>query len=190
MEILTARSIRLLHRSAPTRFRLPILRVTIAAMKPRCLLCLVLLFLAVGCATETRSFNLAVKNDTAQSISMWTVKEHGPPEDGWLSPEQIAVIPNGPSDDKLPREIIKPGQAAVNRIPIKGEFDKESGEAYVRIYEGVPTLNQMLAMDKGSLNRLDIRIQPGNNSFVIEDDNGIMRAKEAPLPKQWTQPQK
>jgi hypothetical protein len=145
-------------------------------MKTRLLLAVPLLLMAIGCSTETRTFEVSVQNRTSKPISLWTVKEYGPPETAWLSPEQVAVLANPPADDQLPGQVIPPGQTAINKTPLEGKFDKIRGRAFARIYEGTPTLTQMLAIDRGSLSRLDLPLQPGFNSFIIEDDGGLITA--------------
>lgn len=142
----------------------------------RFLLSVPLLLLAIGCSTETRTYEVSVQNRTSKPISLWTVKEYGPPEAAWLSPEQVAVLANPPADDQLPGQIIAPGQTAISKKPIEGTFDKVRGRAFARIYEGTPTLAQMLAIDRGSLSRLDLPLQPGFNGFVIKDDGGLLSA--------------
>jgi hypothetical protein len=151
-------------------------------MKPCYALCIALLAV-VGCTTETRSYEIAVKNDTSKPITMWTVKENGPLEDAWMSPEDFGMMVSPPPDDKLPRKVIPPGKTISNRAPLPGEFDKSRGRAYVRIYEGVPTLSQMLAIDRSSLDRLDLLLAPGPNSFIITESGGALTFDKGPLPR-------
>ena len=139
-------------------------------------LCLSVL-LMIGCSNEERAFQVSVQNKTSKPISMWTIKENGPDELQWVSPEQLAMMPNPPIDEKLPRQVIPPEALAVSQTPLVGEFDKLRGRAYLRIYEGTPTLSEMLAIDRGSMTRLDLLLQPGTNSFVIENKTGILAAR-------------
>jgi hypothetical protein len=130
----------------------------------------------IGCTTETRSYQVAVVNKTSQPLTIWMVKEHGPMQEGWLSPEEIAKLANPPADDQLPDQVVPPGRTAALGKAKEGEFDKGRGRAVLRVYSGTPSLTQMLAIDRGSMSRLDVPLEPGANNVVIQDTNGIMQA--------------
>ncbi len=149
--------------------------VKIECMKLRYILLLPLLVASVGCMTEKRSYQVTVENKLSRPVTVWLVKEYGPMEDGWLSPEQIATLANPPADDHLPAVVLPPGRHA-DRGPINGSFDPVHGRAYLRVYSGTPTLTEMLAIGKGSLSRMDLLLQPGANAFEIDDDDGLMKA--------------
>jgi hypothetical protein len=141
------------------------------------ILCVALLGMSVGCMTEKRVYQVSVHNDLAEPITVWLVKEYGPVEQGWESPEDVAV--NNPiTDDQMPAIKVPPGKTA-SRGPVEGEFDKSKGRAYLRVYLGTPTLTEMLAMGKGSLSRLDLLLQPGSNAFVVDDEVGRIVGKPA-----------
>lgn len=135
-----------------------------------------LLFSAIGCSSEQRHYELSVENQLAKPITFWLVKQHGPMEDGWLSPEQIATLAAPPEDDQLPAVVVPAGKTASTRGPVTGEFDKARGRAFMRVYSGTPTLTEMLAVGRGSANRLDVPLRPGRNRVVIHDRNGLMDA--------------
>ncbi len=142
------------------------------------ILCVALLGMSVGCMTEKRVYQVSVKNDLAEPITVWLVKEYGPVETGWESPEDVAVS-HPITDDSLPAIRVPPGKTA-SRGPIEGDFDKSQGRAYLRVYLGTPTLTEMLAMGTGSLSRLDLLLQPGANAFVVEDEVGKLVGKPVP----------
>jgi hypothetical protein len=156
-------------------------------MNPRHFLIVPMLAITVGCMTERRSYQVAVENKLDHPISFWLVKEHGPTEPGWLSPEQVATEANPPADDNLPAVVVPPGKTATTRGPIEGDFDKERGKAIVRVYAGTPTLTQTLAIGRGSLGRIDVPLQPGPNHLIVRDNNGVMEAVK-PQQQQQEQP--
>jgi hypothetical protein len=157
-------------------------------MNPRPFLIVPLLAVTVGCMTERRSYQVAVENKLDHPISFWLVKEHGPMESGWISPEQLATEVNPPGDDNLPAVVVPPGKTASTRGPIEGDFDKDRGKALVRVYAGTPTLTQTLAIGRGSLSRLDVPLQPGVNHLLVQDNNGMMEAVKQPLPQRAPEP--
>jgi hypothetical protein len=133
-------------------------------------LCVALLGMSVGCMSEKRVYQVSVRNDLAEPITVWLVKEYGLVEAGWESPEDVAVE-NPITDDRMPAITVPPGKTA-SRGPIEGRFDKFKGRAYLRVYLGTPTLTEMLAMGKDSLSRLDLLLQPGANAYVVNEQVG------------------
>ena len=131
--------------------------------------------MAIGCSIERRSYQVAVQNKLDKPITFWLTKEHGPLEEGWLSPEQEAMRTDAPPEDKLPKVIVPPGKTAVTPKPIEGDFDRDHGRAILRVYSGTPTLTETLAIGRGSLSRVDVPLEPGANHIIIQDINGAMR---------------
>jgi hypothetical protein len=131
--------------------------------------------MVIGCSTERRSYQVAVQNRLDKPITFWLTKEHGPMEEGWLSPEQEAMRADEPPEDKLPKVVVPPGKTAVTPKPIEGDFDRGQGRAILRVYSGTPTLTETLAIGKGSLSRVDVPLEPGSNHIVIQDINGTMK---------------
>lgn len=159
--------------------------VIMLAMKPS-LLYLLLLVVGTGCYTEQRAYQVSVHNQLAQPITCWMVKEDGPQENGWLSPEDIGVA-NPVSDDRLPDVIVPAGKTA-SCGPILGKFDKERGRAYLRVYAGTPTLTEMLAIGRNSMSRLDLLLEPGPNAFTIDAPAGILTASKTAATQPSPQP--
>jgi hypothetical protein len=146
------------------------------------LLTLLLLSTAVGCSTERHSYDVAVENQFSKPITFWLVKDHADAkdriemEDGWLSPEDVGMLQSPPPDKKMPQVVVPPGKTATTPKPISGTFEKGRDHATLRVYSGTPSLSETLAIDRGSLDRLDIPLEPGRTRIVIRDKHGFMDA--------------
>jgi hypothetical protein len=119
----------------------------------------------LGCAGE-RTYEVTVRNDTPGPVLIWLYKDGGPSEDGWKSPEDLAIESpkaNEPSGWRM----IEPN-VVVTAGPIKGQFDSDSN-AVLRAYRGVHTFNQLLAINGQNGDRIDVKLSPGDNSFLIKD---------------------
>jgi hypothetical protein len=145
---------------------------------PFFILCIALLSMSVGCMTEKRVYQVSVHNQLAQPITVWLVKQYGPLEQGWESPEDVAVS-HPITDDLLPSIVVMPGTTRKSGA-IVGRFDKDKGRAYLRVYLGTPTLTDMLAIGEGSLSRLDLLLQPGANAFDIDEEVGRITGNRVP----------
>ena len=157
-------------------------------MKLRSLLCLGLLSIAAGCFNQTLSYSLSVKNSLSKPVSICTTKYHGPDEDGWESPEELADVTRPAADNRPPGVVIPPGRTVTNNT-LTGSFDRETGQAILRVYAGTPNLSQMNAISRGSINRLDVPLYPGWNGLVIGSDaDGYMTATRLDAPTQSGHP--
>jgi hypothetical protein len=146
-------------------------------MNLRPLLSLAMLSLLIGC-TETRRYTLAVRNSLNTPVSICLTKMYGPEESGWESPEQMAAPPHPASDQATPGTHIPPGKTA--KLPeITGQFDRNRGRAILRIYAGDLTLSQMNAVSSGSVNRIDVPLDRGENRVEIKEaeDGGMTAVK-------------
>lgn len=128
----------------------------------RTIIALSLLCLTVGCAS-TRSYDVAVKNQTDDWLTIGLVKEGGPIQKDWESPE--SAVSNDRKPSALMWEHVPPGKTA-DTGAIKGRFFPDS-QAVLRIYEGKLGLEGMMAISRGQPNRLDISLHPGLNRFEI-----------------------
>jgi hypothetical protein len=130
----------------------------------------VLLWMAVsataGCS-ETRLYQLSVRNDLPVPVTVCLTKSKGSAEAGWVSPEQLALPPHPASDNTPPGFVIPPGRVA-NRPQVQGEFDPSTGRAYLRVYQGTPGLNEMIGIGPDSPRRVDVLLHSGPNRFTIE----------------------
>ena len=128
----------------------------------RILTAAVLLGVLVGCA-ETRTYQVSVKNNTGDPITIGLVKEGEPFEPQWASPEDAAIDGYEPS----PRmwAAIPPGKTA-DTGSVQGKFD-QNAQAYLRVYQGSLNLSGILAISRGQPNRIDIPLHPGMNQFTV-----------------------
>jgi len=141
----------------------------------RLFLPLVALLLIVGCAsTNKESFELAVKNQTGTPISIWLTKDGPPAEDGWESPEQLALRPQ---TSTFGFRTIEPGKVA-QAGPLTGRF-APGVNAWLRVYQGLHTLDEILAISRGSHDRLDYLLSPGRHQITVVEQNGRLVALEA-----------
>src|SRR5688500_3931362 len=94
-----------------------------------------LIVLPVGCSA--RSYDVTVRNDLNQPITVWLTKSGPPAEANWLSPEQMAIGENtGPG--RLSGVTIPAGKIAETG-KVKGKFPKGTS-AILRVYVGQHTL--------------------------------------------------
>lgn len=126
------------------------------------------LLLMVGCAsTRTETFELSVKNQTNTPISIWLTKDGPPAEQGWESPEQLAL---GPSTSTYSFRVLEPGKVA-HAGPLTGRF-APGVNAWLRVYQGLHKLDEILAISRGSTDRLDYLLPPGRHQITITVQNG------------------
>ena len=133
----------------------------------------------VGCASQTYQYQVSVVNHGAKPITVWLLKENSDPQKGWVSPEQVALSEPA-TDNHLPDVVVPPGKTAT-RPTLLATFDNPHGRAVLRVYNGTPTLTEMLAINRGDQQRLDLALEPGMNAFVISDEDGQMNVtRETP----------
>ena len=136
-------------------------------MKVLALLCGLAL---VGCAPKV-SYDVTVKNDLAQPVTLWLTKPPGSPlERAWLSPEDIARGVR-PGNEKITGVVLPPGKTGRTGA-VKGEFPDEM-RAILRVYLGQHPLSELLAMSRGH-GRIDVDLEPGHNELVVRERDGRM----------------
>lgn len=140
-------------------------------------LILLLALAAVGCSdTKTHRFQVSVKNATDRPITVWLVKEGPPVEQGWRSPEQMAIsVPD--HEERIGGRVVPPGKTA-DTGTVTGRFEPHS-YAWLRVYDGPTHLSEILATSKGNPARLDIPLDPGVSRIVITDKAGRISATTA-----------
>ena len=125
----------------------------------------------VGCAPQARLYNVSVKNDTANPITVNLTKDGPPVEEAWASPEDIAggKIKIGP-ESRLSYQTLQPGKTqGVHGIP--GQFDAKT-HAILRVYRGGDLqIRDMLKLSPG-LDRQDVVLGDGDNRFIVRDAGG------------------
>ncbi len=135
---------------------------------------LALLTLAGGCAsTKTGTFQVTVTNRTAGPISVGFVK-HGPPlEKNWDSPEAIAIA--APRlGDKHWGTLILPNESR-SLGPQSGVFEKGSFPL-LRIYRGDLTINELLAINRQSPDRISVPLLIGKGFVTVLDHQNKITA--------------
>jgi hypothetical protein len=136
---------------------------------------LLLLCTLVGCAS-TRTYEVSIKNDTTEPVTIGLVKEGDPFERSWVSPEDAAIAQQEP--DSSMWASIPPGKTADTGL-ISGRFNP-SAQAILRIYEGKLNLSGILAISRGQPNRLDIALHPGMNRFTVTQPGTQLEAMPGP----------
>jgi len=132
-------------------------------------------FLALTCL----AFNISVKNESAQPIIVWLTKLGGPVEDGWRSPEDVAIN-FVVGEEPLGGVVVARGNTAETGQR-KGKFDSGS-RAVLRVYKGQMTLSEILANGSDSPNRTDVMLDPGISRFVVRDASGKLSVQHADAP--------
>jgi hypothetical protein len=132
--------------------------------------------LTVGCSsTREYSFNITVRNESPGPVTIWLTKEGPPIEQGWRSPEQVAVQAPG-HEERISGVLVPPGKTA-STGPIKGKFE-EGSSAWLRIYDGkYPHFSDLLAVSPKSSKRVDQPLDPGVNRLVVKTRNGTIYAE-------------
>ena len=135
-------------------------------------------FLAGCSSTRTEVFEVTVKNNTRQPLSAGLVK-NGPIESHWNAPSQIAI--HEPTMVKKHwGTLIEPGQTATLG-PQNGKFS-EGIVAFLRVYMGDETIEELLSVSSNSPLRVDVPLYPGKSAFVITYEAGRLKAEAAEQP--------
>jgi hypothetical protein len=142
-----------------------------------CLLPVVLL--VVGCA-ETRTFQVAVRNETSQPLTLGIAKEGGKYEPQWQTPEQAAVHASGDDERGWDSVVVPPGETR-SAGPVKGDFSG-GALATVRVYAGELELSDVLAISRDSPNRVDVPLDEGRNAIIIREEAGKLVHERVKLP--------
>lgn len=138
---------------------------------------LLLVVFAVGCSGPTQTYNVTVRNDLNQPITVWLTKNGPPAEANWLSPEQIAVG-EGPAGGRMAGTPVPSGKIAETG-KISGKFPAGTN-AILRVYVGQHTLDELLAMSRRNSSRLDVMLSPGETNLIVREEGGKLSAEPAP----------
>ena len=131
--------------------------------------CLMLTVVAAGCGSS-KSYQVEVKNQTSQPVTLWLTKDGPPKEEGWFSPEELGAMPENarPGYDLA---IVPPGRTG-ETAKISGEFPKGTN-AVLRVYEGQKELFHLLEDAKaGRSERADQVLKPGMNRLSVVEHAG------------------
>ncbi len=132
----------------------------------------------VGCSVPTRTYEISVKNEMTQPITVWVTKSGPPVKRRWLSPEQLATYVNPPGDPIAGRAV--PPSKTAHAGPLVGHFP-EGTEAILRVYLGQHTLDELLAMGVRNSDRVDVTLSPGRSAYLVHEANGKMQVDPAPM---------
>jgi hypothetical protein len=135
--------------------------------------------LLVGCA-ETRSFQIAVRNETSQPLTVGLVKEGGKYEPQWQSPEQAAVRTDSRDERGWDSVVVPPGETR-SAGPVKGDFSNMA-LATLRVYAGDLQLNDVLAVSRDSPDRIDVPLDEGRNAIIVREEGGKLAYAKVKLP--------
>jgi hypothetical protein len=133
------------------------------------------LVLSGGCA-QTRRYNVQVMNRTSEPITIGLAKEGGPFEAHLASPEELALSTPASDENLWPSEVVTPGRIGYTRI--EGKFDGKS-ELTLRVYGGKRDLSEVLAVARGSSERVEtiLRPEPAMNKFIVTRQENKLHAE-------------
>lgn len=136
-------------------------------MKPLGLLLLAALL--TGCTPmQIRSYDLTVRNQTAQPLTIWLTKNGPAWERGWKSPEDLA-IESPAASEPIAGVVVPPGRSA-RTGKVTGKFAPAT-DAVLRIYRGQRSFNELLAISRDSPDRIDYILPAGQSVLVVEQDS-------------------
>ena len=93
-------------------------------------------------------------------------------ERSWASPADLAIAtPLG----RVPKwgDVLPAGAKA--RTTIEGGF-YAGGVGFLRVYRGEPAASDLLAMRPGTVDCVEMPLEPGQNDFVVENVAGKLSA--------------
>jgi hypothetical protein len=145
---------------------------------------LVVPLLALGCARQ-QSYQVAVRNESEAPLTVGLVKEGGTFESEWASPEEIAAATRADEQRKWDAATVQRGQTGVAG-PIKGTFGDDA-RAVLRVYAGGAEMDEemdeLMAISRGSPDRIDVPLRPGRNAIIVRREKGRLVYERANLPR-------
>jgi hypothetical protein len=141
-----------------------------------------------GCSpTQTRKFDVTVRNQTPGPLTLSLAKDGPPYEPTWATPEDVA------KESPRLREDWRRTPGGMSALPagrvadvrgLTGQF--ESGtHAYLRVYAGELNISEMLSKSPGSPDRVDVPLVPGTNEITIVLEGTHLKAQiNQPVPHQ------
>jgi hypothetical protein len=139
---------------------------------------LALLLLLPACSGPSRTFDITVKNDLARPITIWLTKSGAPSEEGWRSPEDLAMTSSPQREPRLPGIVLDPGKRG-DTGRVNGHFPQGT-QAILRVYLGEHKLSELLAMSRSSTQRIDVPLTPGKNRLVVHERHGAVAVDPMP----------
>ena len=138
------------------------------------------LLLLAGCA-RTRTYQIAVRNESSQPITIGVAKEGGKYDPQWASPEDAALHTESHNERGWQSVVVPKGKTGYAR-PLKGKFPS-GDEPMLRVYAGDLLLSDVLAVSHGSPSRVDVPLSPGRNAIIIHDRLGRLDYERVPVPQ-------
>jgi hypothetical protein len=130
----------------------------------------------VGCSsTEKRSYEIVITNETDRDCLIWLTKDGPPFEPGWKAPEELAIEKPRETGEMLGGAVIKAGER-LGTDPVAGTFAPNT-RAILRVYNGTPKFNELLAIGPDSPDRRQIPLAPGLNTLVIQKEAAGIRVE-------------
>jgi len=131
-----------------------------------------------ACAPQyaQKTFEIWIKNETKHPLSLGLIKNGPPTEEGWIAPHEVAMMAPQLTDHKW-GWVLGPGESKTFG-PYSGKF-AEHVQAILRIYEGTPTIDEMIAFSRDDPDRLDIYLWPGKSAYVIRNASGRLEQRVA-----------
>ena len=153
-------------------------------MKPSSTLSLTLAFAILtlcgaGCGPsfETRTYDITVRNDSTRPVTLWLTKTGPAYEQGWKSPEDLAI--ESPKANEPIGAIPVPVGKTAYTGKLTGRF-RSDVDAVLRVYVGLHSFSELLAISRGSSDRLEIALTPGKNDLVVTDLGPTVQVKPGP----------
>ncbi len=132
-----------------------------------------LVLLVVGCGPALRTYDVSVKNETAQPLTLALTKDGPPYEEAWASPDDIAAGRVKMSADARMGYATIPVGATRGVKDLPGKFDAGT-HALLSVYRGADlTIRDMIATKPGP-NRQDVLLKPGPNRYIVRDREGAL----------------
>ena len=141
---------------------------------------IVALFFATGCA-DKRTFQLAVRNETARPLTVGLTKANGSYEPQWAAPEDAVITAKSDDERAWDSVVVPPGETR-SAGPVSGDFSG-GAEAILRVYAGDLELSDVLAISPRSPDRLDVTLTPGRNAIVIREERGRLKYERVAVPQ-------
>jgi len=128
----------------------------------------------LGCRSyEKRTYDVTVQNASSEPATLWLTKDGEPFENGWMSPEDLAVE-SPKNKDYIVSGVVAPAGKTAFTGPREGHFEKDT-TAILRVYDGQLMFSQILAVGHDSPLRIDQPLPQGASHWKItRDAKGII----------------
>jgi len=139
------------------------------------------LLVLAGCA-DNRTYQIAVRNETKQPLTVGVTKEGGKYEPQWRTPEEAVVRSYGNDEKAWDSVVVPPGETR-SAGPVTGDFSGGAA-AFLRVYAGELGLSDVLSISRDSPSRVDVPLEPGRNAIIIRDQGGKLDFIKVQVPQE------